>query len=368
MAKRTKPIGNSGRKGFVSQLPGDTQDISVFSLKRQIGIITLTTGILLVITCYALTAGAFQISVPDVVHVLLDKSIPLFPDFQGERIQETIVWNMRVPRILLAIITGIALSTAGVVYQGCFKNPLVDPFILGVSSGAAFGAALGIVFPSFFLSIQSSAFLFATISVAGAYLFSRVRGYSAPLTLILAGIIMGSLFDGLVSVMKYLSSDTALRTIVFWIMGGFYYASWSDVILIVPVTIGSVSILALLAWKLNILSIGEEEARTLGVDPGRYMVFFIGTATLLTALVTASVGIIPWIGLMMPHAARMLAGPDHRIVIPLAALLGAIYLLICDTLARTLTSSEIPVGIIVSILGAPYLFWLIRTKGGMAFG
>lgn len=346
----------------------EEDDIQSFSFRNQILMLILLTLILLSTICYALTAGAYKISIPDVIHILLNKTIPFFPTFSGEKVIETVIWNMRVPRVLIAVVTGVALASAGVVYQGCFRNPLVDPFILGVSSGAAFGAALGIVFPSFFISIQFSAFFFSILAVAGAYLLSRTRGYSPPLTLILAGIILGSVFDGLVSVMKYISSETALRTIVFWIMGGFYYSSWADVRLIVPVVIIGMIILILFALKLNILSIGEEESQTLGVDPRKYTIFFVIIATLLTALVTSAVGIIPWVGLMMPHAARIITGADHRAVIPAAALFGGIYLLICDTLARTLTSSEIPVGIIVSILGAPYLFWLIRTKGGLSFG
>ena len=275
---------------------------------------------------------------------------------------------MRLPRVFLAITVGAALAAAGAVFQGCFRNPLVEPFILGVSSGAAFGAGLGIVFPQFFLSIQISAFIFGSIAVAIAYSLARVGGKTHTLTLILAGVIIASVFEGLVSILKYTANAAALRTIVFWIMGGFYYASWRDVAINGPIVIFCFFVLWTFSWKLNVLSMGDEEARALGVNPDRFKLLFVFLATLMTAVTVSTVGIIAWVGLMMPHAARMILGPDHRFVIPAAAMLGGIYLILCDTLARTLTSSEIPVGIITSILGAPYLFYLLRTRGGSVFG
>jgi iron complex transport system permease protein len=348
--------------------PDPPDPLTIFSLRKRILLIAGFGFILLATASVALAAGVYEISVADVYGILFEHVFPFTSSPGREQVLHTIVWNMRMPRILMAIAAGAALAAAGAVYQGCFRNPLVDPFILGVSSGAAFGAALGIVFPGFFLSIQFSAFLFGALAVTGAYFLARTRGYTPVLTLILAGIVIASVFDGLVSILKYISTDAALRTIVFWIMGGFYYSSWDDALLNLPVVLVSCIVLILLAWKLNVLSMGEEESRALGVDPQALTFLFVVIATLLTAVVTATVGIIPWVGLMMPHAARMIVGPDHRAVIPTAALLGGIYLLICDTLARTLTSSEIPVGIIASIIGAPYLFYLIRTRGQMTFG
>lgn len=342
--------------------------LALFSLRKRIFLIAVMSIVLVTAASIALAAGVYEISLADVYGILFSHLFPFAGSSGQEPVLDTIVWDMRVPRILMAVSAGAALAAAGAVYQGCFRNPLVDPFILGVSSGAAFGAALGIVVPQFFLSIQFSAFLFGSLAVAGAYFLARSRGYTPALTLILAGIVIASVFDGMVSILKYVSTDAALRTIVFWIMGGFYYSSWGDALLNLPVVIGSCIILIVLAWKLNILSLGEEESRALGVDPQALTFLFVAIATLLTAVVTATVGIIPWVGLMMPHAARMIMGPDHRGVIPAAILLGGIYLLVCDTLARTLTSAEIPVGIIASILGAPYLFYLIRTRGQMAFG
>ncbi len=273
-----------------------------------------------------------------------------------------------MPRVLLAIIVGAALATSGAVFQGCFRNPLVEPYILGVSSGAAFGAALGIVYPHIFFSIQISAFIFASIAVIAAYTLARTRGQTPIVTLILGGIIIGSIFSALVSILKYTANDSSLREIVFWLMGGFYYATWDDVAIIVPIVSLSFLVLWMYGWKLNILSMGDEEAQALGINPEKSKMIVIALATLITAVAVSTVGIIAWVGLMMPHATRMILGPDHRFVIPSAAMLGGIYLIICDTLARTLTTSEIPVGIITSILGAPYLFYLLRTKGSSLIG
>jgi iron complex transport system permease protein len=181
-------------------------------------------------------------------------------------------------------------------------------------------------------------------------------------------VIIGSIFSAGVSILKYLATDAALREIVFWLMGGFYYATWGDVQLILPVVFTCSFLLWLLSWKLNILSMGDEEAKSLGMNPELYKVIFIIIATLITSVSVSHVGVIAWVGLMMPHAARMVIGPDHRFMLPVAGIMGGIYLVVCDTLARTLTSAEIPVGILTSIIGAPYLVFLIRTKSRGSFG
>jgi iron complex transport system permease protein len=277
------------------------------------------------------------------------------------KLSNTVVWSLRLPRILMAMIVGAALASAGAVFQGCFRNPLVEPYILGVSSGAAFGAALGILFPVYF-SVQLFSFIFGAVAVAFTYGFGRIRGETPMLTLILAGVITGSVFSAMVSILKYLAQDAALRGIVFWLMGGFYYATWEDIAWLLPVVGVCLAVMIKLGWQLNVLSLGDEEARSLGVNTEVYRLILIILATLVTAAAVSSVGIIAWVGLMMPHATRMLVGPDHRLVLPSAAAMGGIFLIICDTIARTIASAEIPIGIITSILGAPYLFYLLRTK------
>ena len=313
----------------------------------------------------ALVLGNYEISTADVFKTLFRHLT--FSEDSVKRLDSIVVWNVRLPRILLAALVGMTLAVAGGVFQGCFRNPLVDTYILGVSSGAAFGAALAIVLPGFLMSLQVSAFVFGAMAVAGAYFAARTRRETSVLMLVLAGVIIGSVFDALVAMLQYFSRTSALREIVFWLMGGFYYASWQDIALVAPVTLISVLLLWSQGWKLNILSVGDTEARALGIHTEWLKAGLIAVATFATAVSVSTVGIIAWVGLMMPHAARMLLGPDHRYMLPGAALLGAIYMVICDTLARTLISAEIPVGILTSIVGAPYLLYLLRTKAKVGF-
>jgi len=339
-----------------------------YSEGRKILILLALMALLIFAIGIAITFGAYKISIFDVYRIVLAHVSPFSDLSNVTKLHNTIVWELRIPRVLLAVIVGTALATAGAVFQGCFRNPLVEPYILGISSGAAFGAAMGIVFSDFLLSVQLSAFIFGALAVAMAYFLARVRQETPIVTLILAGVIIGSIFSAMVSILKYIASDAALREIVFWLMGGFYYATWNDVFLLAPIIIPCFLVMWALGWKLNILSMGDDEARALGVNPEKYKFVLITLATLVTSLAVSTVGIIAWVGLMMPHATRMMLGPDHRYVIPAAAMLGGSYLLVCDTMARTLTSAEIPVGIITSILGAPYLFYLLRTRGKAMLG
>jgi iron complex transport system permease protein len=284
------------------------------------------------------------------------------------RIHEIIVWRIRLPRIFLAALTGMALAISGATYQGCFRNPLVEPFILGISSGAAAGTALAIIWPRVFVQAQLSAFVFALLAVSLSYGLARQREKTPPVALVLSGSIVGALFSALVGIMKYLAADEQLREITFWMMGAFYSANWNDVLTAFAATIPCLLILLGMGWKLNVLSLGDDEARSLGINPDLVRLFFIVTATFAAAICVSMVGIVAWVGLMMPHAARLLLGPDNRWVLPGSALIGAAYLVLCDTVARNLTGAEIPIGIVASILGAPYLLWLIRAKGREMYG
>lgn len=338
-----------------------------FSELRKIGIlVALGTG-LIAMAGVAVMMGNYDIAITDIIHTIITHLT--FGDISAiPKLHNMVIWELRVPRIFLAFLIGGSLAIAGAVFQSVFRNPLVEPYILGASSGAAFGAALAIVFPILGVSIQISAFFFGALAVTFAYLLARVRGETPIVTLVLAGVIIGSVFTALVSLLKYLSDDTALREIVFWLMGGFYYATWDDIILLVPITGAGLLILLAMGWKLNILSMGDEEARALGVNPEKSKFIVIAIATALTAFSVSLVGIIAWVGLMMPHASRILLGPDNRYVIPASFMMGGMYVIVSDTLARTLISSEIPVGIITSVLGAPYLCYLLRSKGKVMFG
>lgn len=335
--------------------------------KRKLIAISIILALLTLSFFPALLAGEYEIA-PGTVLKLIASKITGEPNPDISRAQEVIIWRIRLPRLILAITAGMALAVSGAAYQGCFCNPLVEPYILGVSSGAACGAALAIVFPKIFPQGQLTAFVFALAAVFISYSLARSRGRIPPVALVLSGIIIGALFSALVGIMKYLAADTQLREITFWMMGGLYYATWNDAILNLAAILPAFFLLWYFSWRLNVLSLGDEEARSLGVNPAISRFLIIVTATLAAAICVSTCGIIAWVGLMMPHAARMIFGPDHRWVLPGAAILGAIYLLICDTIARTLTSAEIPLGIITSILGAPYLLWLLRSKGRQLYG
>ena len=338
----------------------------IFNDRRKVVILGLLA--LLVITMFfSLTSGNAEITWKKILNISLYKMFGI--NLEGFTNREAaIIWNMRMPRVLMAVLAGIALATAGALYQSCFRNPLVEPFILGASSGASFGAALAIVFPTIFLPISFSAFFFALLAVTTAYFLARRKGQINTVGLVLSGVIIGSIFSALVAILKYLAADTQLREITFWMMGGLYHAAWSDIYLNAVIIIICFFIAWIFSWKLNLLSIGDEEAKSLGINPDKYKTLFIIVATLMTAVCVSTVGIIAWIGLMMPHAARILTGPDNRYVIPIASIAGSIYLLICDTIARTITPGEIPIGIITSILGAPFLIWILRAKSGRLVG
>jgi iron complex transport system permease protein len=313
----------------------------------------------------ALAIGTFRVPVADLLRLLTGRAGHGGPD---ESVASAVIWNLRVPRILLASLVGAALASSGAVFQASFRNPLVEPYILGVSSGAAFGAALGILVPQFPLSVQLAALLGALAAVGIVRLLARSRGDAPIVTLVLSGVIVGSMFAAGVSLLKYLSNDAALREIVFWLMGGCYFATWRDVAIVGPVVLGATGIMMAGGWRLNVLSMGDHEAESLGVDPRRNRRVLLAAATLATAVSVSAVGIVPWIGLMTPHAVRMLLGPDNRLVVPGSALLGALFLLACDTAARSLTSSEIPVGIITALAGGPFLAYLVRQRTAGLFG
>ena len=335
--------------------------------RRRIAVMAGLAALLIAAAVWSLVAGEYEIT-PGGVFGLIWSKITSTGEGTFPRVHEIIIWRLRLPRVLLAICAGVSPWAAGTAYQGCFRNPLVEPYILGVSSGAAAGAALAIVFPSLFPQGQLTAFLMALAAVLISWSLATVRGQTPSVALVLSGIVIGALFSSLVGVMKYLAADSQLREITFWMMGGLYYASWDDVRLNLWVAVPALAFLTWSGWRLNILTLGDEEARSLGVDPRITRLTVVAAATLAAAFCVSTCGVIAWVGLMIPHAARLALGPDHLWLVPGSALLGGTYLLVCDTVARTLTASEIPLGIVTSIVGAPYLVWLLRSKGGAVYG
>jgi len=287
---------------------------------------------------------------------------------------ELIVVGFRLPRIFLAILTGISLAVAGAVMQGLLRNPLVSPFTLGLSSAASFGAALAIVLGpgvlvSYFLLsydmwIVVFAFVFGWLSMLLVYWISRSRGTTQS-TLILAGVVIGYLFTAGVMALKYITNNEKLRELMVWLMGGMWGASWSAVLLLVPLVIICFFLLERRAWDLNALSAGDDVAKNLGINVERLRLSGLMISTFAASCCLAFTGIIGFIGLMGPHICRMIIGSDHRYLIPCAGLMGAAILLVSDTVARTIMSPvEIPVGIIMYAIGGVFfLFLIMRGKG-----
>jgi len=285
----------------------------------------------------------------------------------GDIPEKAIVVDIRLPRVLLAGIVGAFLSGSGVSLQGIFRNPLVDPFILGISAGAAFGCAITIGFLSY-LPVQFMAFIFGIMAVIIAYSVARTQGEVSRLPLILSGVIVSAFFTALVSIVKFLVDPHRLQSIVYWLMGSFSLANWKGVkISLLGVIFGLLPIF-LMRWRLNVMSLGEEEAKALGVNVSRDRLLFIGFSTFSVSIATSLCGIIGWVGLMVPHLVRMMIGPDHKVLVPLSFAAGASFMIAADTVSRTITSFDIPVGIITALTGAPFFIYLMRQGGKEAWG
>jgi len=275
---------------------------------------------------------------------------------------ETVIWRIRGPRVLAALLVGAALSVAGAAFQGVFRNPLVSPDILGASSGAALGAVLGIYFSLGVIAIQSLAFAGGLVAVAAVYAGgSAIRGGDKILVLVLTGVVIGSLLGAGVGLVKYLADPyNQLPAMTFWLLGSLASANAADLpALLGPVLAGTL-VLTLLRWRMNAMSLPEEEARALGAPTGALRAAGIAAATLITAASGATSGIIGWVGLVAPHLARFLVGPSFPRLLPTAALLGGGYLLLIDTAARTLAPVEIPLGILTAVVGTPFFILLLR--------
>lgn len=279
--------------------------------------------------------------------------------------EEAVVTAIRVPRVLVACVAGAGLAIAGAALQGTFRNPLVGPQIIGVASGAAFGGALALLLFEGKATLVGLAFLFGLLAMAIVLFISRVGGRTPILMLVLAGVVTSALFTALVSLIKYVADpEDTLPTIVFWLMGSFSTAGYDELAWLAVPTVIAGGILYLLRWRINLLSLGDEEAEALGVSVERTRLAIVLCVAAITASVVAVAGIVGWVGLVVPHLARMVVGPDHRVLLPAAALVGAGYLLVIDNLARTATTAEIPLGVITAIIGAPIFAYLLkRTQG-----
>ena len=275
-----------------------------------------------------------------------------------------VVFNLRLPRILLAIMVGASLALSGAVFQSIFANPLATPDTLGVASGASFGAVLALLFGAGSLVVQSSALLFGLLALLLAYYSSFIRGKSTILMMVLAGIVVGAIFSALVSLCKYVADEEeVLPNIVFWLLGSLSAANYKSLSLTVPFMAVGMVILLLMSWRINILSLGDDEAKSLGINTRQNRLAVMLLGTMLTASSVASCGLVGWVGLLIPHITRMLFGTNNRVVLPFSVVFGAIFMLAVDTLARTWTKGEIPVSILTALIGAPFFLYLLKKQG-----
>lgn len=319
-----------------------------------------------VVAVFAASLGAASLGVGEVFRAVAAKLLP-FASFKTRWLAQAVVWDLRMPRILMAIIGGAGLALAGAVLQGTLRNPLASPFTLGISGGAAFGAALAIVLGAGFTGTSKylvvvNAFVFSMIAALLVYGLSALRGITTE-ALVLAGVTMNFLFMALTSLLQYFGGAEEVKAVVFWLMGSLHDASWGKLPPVGAVFAICLPLSLKYAWDLNALATGDEMARSLGTDVERVRVAALSIAVFLTASIICFTGIIGFVSLIAPHMARLAVGPDHRFLLPASAIVGALLLLGADCLARTaLAPVELPVGIVTSLLGIPFFVYLLLRR------
>lgn len=306
--------------------------------------------------------GKYPIDPPTLIKILLSKLIDIPSDWSGKA--ETVLFCIRMPRVLMGVIIGSGLACAGAAYQGIFQNPMVSPDILGATDGAAFGAALGLFYGIGSKAVTFCAFLSGIVSVMIVLLISRKIRFNTTLGLILAGIMVGSLFSAGVSFIKLVADPTdILPEITYWLLGSLASITMRDVYFAGPIILAGMIPIMLWRWRINVLTMGDDEARTLGVGAAALRTGIIIASTLITAAAVSVSGMIGWVGLVIPHFARMIVGDDYRVMLPAAALLGGSFLVTVDNFARMLSTSEVPIGILTAFVGAPFFLYLIIKEG-----
>ena len=305
--------------------------------------------------------GRYNISPAESLGILLSPLTGREVDPQGW----SVIYHVRLPRILLALAVGMGLSVSGASFQSLFSNPLATPDTLGVATGASFGAVLALLFTRNILVVQLAALLMGLAALAGTCLISRLNGKSSILMVVLGGMVVSSLFQALVSLAKYVADpEEDLPAITYWLMGSMSRATYQGLAVGIPLILLGVAVLFLLRWRLNILSLQEDETKALGIDVKKLRLIVMAAATLVTAACVSLCGQVGWVGLLIPHAARMLYGSDNRKIIPVSIGLGSAFMVAIDTASRAATAAEIPVSILTAIIGATFFIILLRKTGG----
>ena len=337
-------------------------------------IVTLLIVALIVTIIVSLNVGYAQIPFGNIL-TILGKQIPFLNGFVDSSAvlpsQTAIILQIRLPRIIAGVVVGAALAASGVVYQGVFRNPMADSYVLGVSAGAAVGASVSILFGAGFSVfglrfVQVAAFIGALFAMFLVYNISRVGSRVPVTTLLLCGIAVNFFLYSIVALLEVIAGDE-LHAIVFWLIGGFSNVLWSDIWAVIPFVIIGIAISFFYARSLNLLAMGEETAQHLGLNVERVKQILLVLASMVTAAAVSLSGLIGFVGLMVPHVTRLLVGPDHRILFPASTVIGAIFLVVCDALARVVATPfastlELPVGIITMLFGAPFFIILFRKK------
>ena len=334
---------------------------------RKILFILAGLGILAAFTLFATSIGSAGLGLNDVAHAIFAKVFP-FVNIESSHLADVVVWELRLPRIVMALIGGAGLAVSGAVMQGVTRNPLVSPFTVGVSSAAAFGASIAIVlgfglFGGERYIVITNAFVFASVAAFLVYGLARIRGVTGE-TLVLAGIALMFLFSALTSLLQYFASEEQLQAVVQWMFGSLSGASWENILTASILLFLCLPVLMRYSWDLNAMASGGDEiARSLGVNASRVRVLCLILAALITAGIICFTGVIGFVCLVSPHIARLLIGADHRFVLPCSCVLGALLLLMADTIGRNILSPvEIPVGIVTSLIGVPFFVYLLMTR------
>lgn len=338
--------------------------------KRRKALVILSLIIAIIVSfVIALSVGAGSPKFVEAMNVIFSRILPFMNFDPGSTLTQIIILDLRLPRIVMALVAGAGLAAAGATMQGTLRNPLVSSYILGISNAAGFGAALAIVFGVGLIAgvgnylIVVNAFIFAVLAMLLVYAIARVRGMATD-TVILAGVAVGFLFSALLSLIQYTAPEhEAVASVVFWLMGGLNAASWTSISIVTPIVAVTVLLMIQQSWNINLMSMGEDVATSLGVNSKRVLGINMVLETLATASIVAFTGVIGFVDLICPHIVRMLLGSDHRFLIPCSALMGAFMLLAADTVARIiLAPAELPVGIVTSLLGVPFFIYILMSK------
>lgn len=329
--------------------------------RRHWTLIALGLVGLLLLAAASMAVGKYWVPPETILRVLLAGLTGGEPS--ADPIHQTVIWNVRLPRVAAGLLIGAALAAAGATYQGLFRNPLVSPDILGVSAGASLGAVLAIFLKLPVPAIQLMGFCGGLLAVGAVYAVgAAVRGRDPVLTLVLAGVAIGAVVGAGISLIKILADPyDQLPAITYWLLGSLTAVTRADIGSILPAMIIGLLPLVLLRWRMNVMTLGDEEAQTLGVDTRLTRLVLIVGATLITAASVSIAGIVGWVGLVIPHIARLLVGPDFRRLLPASAMLGGGYMLVVDMLARSIALAEIPLGILTAVVGAPFFLWLLAS-------